>query len=73
LNLAYLLKLWSWQKVWTPKNLSNGCRKGLAVSSIIIGAAATGIPDPIWSKAAIAIATGLNAASLYLLNDGKKA
>ena len=44
-------------------------RKGLAIVSIILGGAAVGIPDLIWSKFLIGVATSLNAASLYLLKE----
>jgi hypothetical protein len=44
-------------------------RKGLAIVSIILGGAAVGIPDLVWSKFLIGIATSLNAASLYLLKE----
>jgi hypothetical protein len=44
-------------------------RKCLALLSIIIGTTAVAIPDAIWSKVLIAFATGLNAASLYLVKD----
>ena len=44
-------------------------RKCLAVASIIIGSFAVGVPDEVVSKAMIALATGLNGASLYLLKD----
>jgi hypothetical protein len=44
-------------------------RKGLAIVSIILGGAAVGIPDLVWSKFLIGVATSLNAASLYLLKE----
>jgi len=44
-------------------------RKFLALASIIIGGSAIGIPDPLWSKALMTLATSLNAASLYLLKE----
>lgn len=51
----------------TP-SLSKGCRKALAVTSIVIGATAAALPAP-YSNYGIALATGLNAAALYLLKE----
>lgn len=47
----------------------NELRKMLAICSIIIGGAAIGIPDLVYSKFFMALATSLNAASLYLLKE----
>ena len=44
-------------------------RKALAIVSIVLGGAAVGIPDLVWSKFLIGVATSLNAASLYLLKE----
>jgi len=49
-------------------NLSRGCRKALAVTAIVTGATAAVLPAP-YSNYGIALATGLNAASLYLLKE----
>jgi len=46
-------------------------RKCLALGSIIIAGPAIAIPDPTWSKLMMALATSLNAASLYLLKEEK--
>lgn len=46
-------------------------RKCLAIASIIIGGTAVSIPEPTWSKVAMALATSLNAAALYLLKEEK--
>ena len=49
----------------------NRVRKCLALGSIIIAGPAIAIPDPTWSKLMMALATSLNAASLYLLKEEK--
>lgn len=50
-------------------NFTKHARQCLAVGSIIIGGTSVAIPDPAWSKALMALATSLNAASLYLLKE----
>ena len=50
----------------------NALRKGLAIASLIIGGTAVALPDigayPV-SKVLMALASSLNAASLYLMKD----
>jgi len=47
-------------------------RKCLAVGSIIVGSCAVGIPDPAWSRFGMMLATGMNAASLYMLKENSQ-
>lgn len=56
--------------VATP-TFSREARKALAVTSLILDGIALSMPDP-YSKFAIGLATGLNAASLYLLKEEPK-
>lgn len=50
---------------------TNRCRKVLAVISIVLGGFAVGLPEP-FKTPCIALATGLNGASLYLLKEEKQ-
>jgi len=45
-----------------------GMRKALAVVSLIVGGTSIALPSP-YDKVGIALATGMNAASLYLLKE----
>lgn len=45
------------------------CRQVLAIASIIISTAAVALPDPVYSKFLMAVGTGCNAASLYMLKE----
>lgn len=51
-------------------DFSVGARKCLAIASIIIGGTSVALPEP-YSRIGMALATALNAASLYLLKEEK--
>jgi hypothetical protein len=51
-------------------DIARGCRKALAIASIVVGGTSVALPDP-WSRIGMAVATSLNAASLYLLKEEK--
>lgn len=45
-------------------------RKGIALTSLVIGGIATGLPE-LYSKIAFAVALGLSNAALYLISEEK--
>jgi len=44
-------------------------RKCFAALSLVVSSVAVAIPDPVYAKIFMALATGMNAASLYLLKE----